>query len=163
MQPASALTSTYLVARPRLLRLAKRVLNCPEAASDVAQDTWLRAVEAAPREGNATGFLLRVARNLALDRLRQKTREAIAGDVPAGLADLQACPQRAAADRERLQIVAEAVARLPPRCREAFLLARVQGWTHAAIADRMGISPRTVENHVAFAMLQLRDAVKRSS
>jgi len=42
---------------------------------------------------------------------------------------------------------------LPPACRDAFLLNRLYDCTHAEIADRLGISTKTVQRHIERALL----------
>ena len=42
--------------------------------------------------------------------------------------------------------------RLPPRCREAFVLYKFDGLSYAEVAERMGISVRTVEMQLRIAM-----------
>lgn len=160
VQTVATLASAYLAMRPRLLRLAQRMLGCPDAAADVAQDTWLRAAASGTPPRDSVGLLLHIARNLARDRLRQRARDGLDRDLEPEAADPLANPEQTAADRQLLRRLDAAIAGLPPRCREAFVLARLEGLPHAAIAARMGISARTVENHVAFALVHLRGALR---
>jgi RNA polymerase sigma-70 factor (ECF subfamily) len=154
---SAALDATWPATRPRLERLARRLLGCPYDADDVAQDAWLRAALSPTPARDPSGLLLAVARNLARDRLRART-PALLQAVGVDAADPSPCPERLAADREALRRLNAAIAALPPRCGEAFRLARLEGLSHAAIGARMGISPRSVENHVANALLHLRAA-----
>jgi RNA polymerase sigma factor (sigma-70 family) len=156
---ARDLAHAYLLQRPRLEGLARRLLGCPAAAADVAQEAWAHAAAAAPARDPAA-FLHRIARNLALDRLRRQARGAAPLEPGLDPADPAPGPEQIAADRQTLARVQAAIDALPPRCREAFLLARIEGFSHAAIAARLGVSPRTVENHVALALLRLRHAAR---
>jgi DNA-directed RNA polymerase specialized sigma24 family protein len=45
---------------------------------------------------------------------------------------------------------------LPPLCRDAFLLNRVEGLTHAEIAGRLGVSVRTIDRFMVRAWNHLR-------
>ena len=45
---------------------------------------------------------------------------------------------------------------LPPRCKEVFIMHRFKGMSHKEIANKLNISPRTVENHMVNALLFLR-------
>jgi RNA polymerase sigma-70 factor (ECF subfamily) len=49
---------------------------------------------------------------------------------------------------------------LPDRQREAFVLSRFNGLSHDEIAAVMGVSPRTVNNHIVRALKTLRDHVR---
>lgn len=56
--------------------------------------------------------------------------------------------------------VRQAIEALPERCRLVFLLSRDAGLTYDAIAARLGISPKTVENQIVRALRRLRAALK---
>jgi len=51
--------------------------------------------------------------------------------------------------RDELRNLALAIRTLPPRTKKAFTLSRLYRYSYAEIGDIMGISPRTVEGHVA--------------
>jgi RNA polymerase sigma factor (sigma-70 family) len=60
----------------------------------------------------------------------------------------------------RLQI---ALDQLAPRCREAFVLGRIEGLSRREIAARMGISESTVRQHLMQGMRVLADLLNGSS
>jgi RNA polymerase sigma-70 factor (ECF subfamily) len=140
--------------------LARR-LGCPEAGREAAQDIFLRLL-LRPRDApieNPRGYLLRSARNLAIDLLRaQSVRPAIERieDHEDTLLDPVSDPARIAEARQRLRTLADGIGRLPPRCRDVFFLHRFEGLTHREVAGRLGISAKTVEANLARAMLHLR-------
>ena len=53
-------------------------------------------------------------------------------------------------------IIAEAVGKLSPRCREVFTLSYLESLSNKEISERLGISLSTVENHMYLALKQLR-------
>ena len=61
---------------------------------------------------------------------------------------------------ELQQQIADALEKLPPKCREVFELSRVQQLSYAEIANKMSISTNTVENHIAKALKLLRSNLK---
>lgn len=59
-------------------------------------------------------------------------------------------------------LMKEALEQLPPRCREVFVLSRVEKLTYQQIADRLNISAKTVENQIGKALKVLRNFVKKN-
>ena len=103
-------------------------------------------------------YVLRIARNLVVDRLRQRSRESLILNSLAAV-DFAARdpvdPERILAGKQELERVLAEIGRLPPRCREAFTLHRFKGLSYAAIARHMGVSTSMVEKHIAEAMLRV--------
>ena len=63
-------------------RIAERILNSPEDAEECVSDTWLRVWNAIPpdRPEHLAAYLLKITRNLAIDRLRMRRAEKRAGE-----------------------------------------------------------------------------------
>ena len=57
-------------------------------------------------------------------------------------------------------IIDSAISKLPEKCRQIYLLAWDENLSHKEIAGRLGISPKTVENHVGIALRKLRESLK---
>jgi RNA polymerase sigma-70 factor (ECF subfamily) len=129
-------------------------------ADDVAQEACVRALQVRRPEfvRDPVRYLLRIARNLTVDRARSRLREAALIDslsvVDTGAGDT-ADPERILAGKQELRRALAAIGSLPPRCREAFILHRFKGFSYAAIARQMGVSTSMVEKHIAEAMLRL--------
>lgn len=148
-----------------LLNFLAHKVQDRDAAADLAQESFAR-VYAAERSGTAIrdprALLYKTARNLLTDGYRRKAvRTAV--DVPpspdeeAGEAGEQAGPdalepETALASRQRFEAIAAIVDSLPPRCREAFILVKFDGLSHAEVAAQMGIAVKTVEMQVQIAL-----------
>lgn len=134
-----------------------------DTAADLTQESFAR-VYAAERAGTAIrdprALLYRTARNLLTDGYRRaSTRQVAAPDAgdsliePDDHAGPEALePDRAFATRQRFEAIAAIVDGLPPRCREAFVLVKFDGLSHAEVAQRMGIAVKTVEMQVQIAL-----------
>lgn len=153
---AAALASHYEEIKAFILRK----VGCADLAADVAQDAWVKMATTTPGEPieNPRAYLYRVAGNLASDRLRQAAlRARLDGDVPPeGDAAAGLTPERVAAGRQEYAVLLAAVEELPEKCRAAFLLYRGRGLSMREVAEALDISPKTVEKHVARAMLHCR-------
>lgn len=147
----------------RLRRFLLRRLGNSEAAADAHQETYLRMLAALARTPveQPSAFLFQVAANVAR-RMRNRQRfeaglfHAASETDLADIVDAHALPERQAAARQELRRLAAAVDALPPRCREVFLLVRIDGLANGAAAARLGISRNMVEKHLIKALLHCR-------
>lgn len=78
-----------------------------------------------------------------------------------GLASLEPSPERAINAQEELRELEISLAELPPLCRTAFLLRRVEGFSQKEVADKLGISVKTVEKYMAKSVRLLIDVYGR--
>jgi RNA polymerase sigma-70 factor (ECF subfamily) len=138
---------------------AARLLDSEDAADDLVQEAFIRLWEHRERwrlEGSVRALLYTITRNAALDRRKSMRRRQ---RVQAGFQDLQRAvptPAEQAEGRELHDAVQAAVADLPPRRKEVFMLARHDGLSYGQIAEVMGISIQTVANHFSLALADLR-------
>ncbi len=133
---------------PRIVALARRMLNDPGEAEDVAQETFLRAWKQARswRPGGAKfdTWLHRVALNLCYDRLRRR-REAPMAQPPEQV-DTGPAPDAGLLDADLSRRVEAALAALPDRQREAIVLCHHQGLGNIEAAALMSISVEALES-----------------
>ncbi|MFT4257506.1 MAG: RNA polymerase sigma factor [Pseudoxanthomonas sp.] len=145
-------------ALPRLLPLAQRMLGDRGEAEDVVQETFVRAWRQAshwqPGAARIETWLYRIALNLCHDRLRGRNRpQDNAEDEwidPAPLPDAQA------EQAQRGERIAQALAALPSRQREALVLQFYQGLSNVESAELMDISVDALESLLARARRNLR-------
>lgn len=130
--------------------------------ADLRQEVYARVFEAASSglPDNPKRFLLATARNLLIDLVRHARVVPIeaVGDLEAlGVAIDAAGPDRVTMARDELRRLQTALDRLPPRSREAVVLAYIEGLSGQEIAARMGIGESTVSEHLANGIRALTD------
>lgn len=157
----SDIYSMYTRHRFALLRLAKKYMVPGSDPEDVVQESLVRAFSAETKREilNPKAFLFQVTRNTALAELRNKKNSLIEkhADLDTHLIYKEAPvsdPAEQLDAKRKLRVFTEAVAQLPPKCRQAFLLRRVDGLSYKQIANRMNISVSAVEKHVSLGLFR---------
>jgi RNA polymerase sigma factor (sigma-70 family) len=151
--------------RSLLLNFLLRRTVSREDAEDAAQESFKRLLRYQnARPSSWKPLLFRIARNIAIDQTRraqthlvsrhEELNEAI-NDIASG----EALPDQCVEHEQQLGHLRTLILALPPRCREVFLLNRIQGMTFVEIGQHLGISSRAVEKHVARALKVLRQGV----
>jgi RNA polymerase sigma-70 factor (ECF subfamily) len=144
--------------------LARRILTDRESAEEVVQDTfvtiWRQADRYRPLKGRPYSWMVRIARNRAIDELRRmdskNRRQKAAGVVAETAPDpaLKVTADSRFADLQR--IVSEALASLPDPQREVVELSYFRGWSQAEISRRTGLPLGTVKTRMRLALDKLR-------
>ena len=127
---------------------------------DVAQETWARLLR---RPDNLIGvqnpraWLFTVALNVFRDQISAQKKHGHLDDSDESLwpAPLE-LPEASAIGRQALDRVRRSITTLPDKTRRIFLLSRFEELTYPEIARKLGVSTRTVERHMARALLILR-------
>ncbi|MGH7946929.1 MAG: RNA polymerase sigma factor [Opitutaceae bacterium] len=152
VQPHEPLLRAWLQARFSSLR----------DIDDLVQETYLRFCRArsAGPIARPKSYLFATARNAAMDRVRRERVvpfEAIADFDDLSVLD-QAADSAAASDHEHaLEILAESIRALPPRCREVLVLRKYHGLSYEEIAARLGISQNTVNAQITLGTMRCRE------
>jgi RNA polymerase sigma-19 factor, ECF subfamily len=142
-----------------LVGFAQGMLRDRATAEDVAQEVmlelWRRREDLVISE-SLRAYLLRATRNRSLNQLRHANVERRAEPRLVGEESVNATGASQLVASELKTALAEAVAELPPACREVFQLSRGQGLRYAEIASTLGISVKTVESQMGKALRHLR-------
>lgn len=169
MQESSAYQGLVEFFNDRNAELQKYLLwqvKSPETAEDLAQETYLRFLRMAEpsRIADLNAFLFTIAANLARDHLRGRQRVKAHEFLPldAELEDSQPAPDEIVAGQLLGEKLEAAIASLPEKTREVFLLYRADGLSYRDVAKKLGISERTVEYHVRQALLHCRRCLAKA-
>lgn len=155
----------YREEAPRLARYFRRHRR-DDDVSDLVQETFTRLLSArvAVRCAKPRAYLQRIARNLLFDRSRQASSRSHLSCVEMSdqLGLSTPAEQSQAIDHaDTMRLYRGALAELPARTREAFLLHRVGGFTYKEIAIRLGVSVPTVQYHIARALVHIDKALEQ--
>jgi len=157
-EPPEALDSWFkreiLVHETTFFRYLLRVWHRKDEASDLRQETYARVYQAAAhsRPSSPRAFLFATAHNLMADRIRHERVVSIeaVGDIEALNVSMdELSTEDLVSTREELTRLAEALDRLPPRCREVVWLRRVEGLSQREAAEALGISVKGIEQHMS--------------
>ena len=152
-----------------LERYARKVLGrSSEHAEDVVQEAMLRASRALRRDDRhieLRPWLYRLTRNCALDELARVRTDSVNFDDAEDWGVLRAPaatePDAVVESRGKVRDLLGDLAGLPAQQRHALLRREVDGISHAALADELGVSPQATKNLVHRARTNLvkqRDA-----
>lgn len=150
-----------LVTRHRraVYHVCYRFVNNHEDASDLTQDTFVRAWRALGSfrgQARFSTWLHRIAVNVSLNHVSLKTPRAETADFDTMADAREPAPGQALLVAERRALVRQAVAALPPRQRAALVLRTYHELSHQEVAKLVGTSVGAVKANVFHALANLR-------
>ncbi len=156
----SRVFQAFLKNESALKRVLGRYVKSGLDVDDLAQETFLKAfaAEITTEIHDAKAFLFRVARNLALSKIKSKIYvTTVYLEDAGGTEALEDCTQGSVEGRidgeRKLYVFSKAVAQLPLEYQRAFLMRKVENLKLKQIATRLNVSVSTVEKRVAKALL----------
>ena len=152
-----AMAPLYELIKTPVNAYALSLLRDPHEAEDVLHDCCLklfRGADSYERRGKPMAFILTIAKNLCLDRIREKDRRAdIDSDQWENLLRCEDVPSSLP--------VAQWLEVLAPRDRQIVLLHVLAGFKHRETAEFMGIPTATVITRYARSLKKLREHITR--
>lgn len=146
---------------PKLCRIASGYIPDDDDCEDVVQDlfvnVWNKGKDKLPEEEFAAYLNMSVRNNCLTFLRRQRYFDTVSvDDKPTALADVSTEEDKTADYRQMLDGLLE---QLPPKCREVFMMSKLLKMRYKDIAAELGISEKTVENHMGKAIKILRSFV----
>lgn len=161
------LVETY---SPMIYRLGLKMLNNPQDAEDILQETFIKAYKHIGKfdgRSNVSTWLYRIATNEALMSLRRKHPEATSFEnssvydtepqEPLQIVDWCCLPEEEFLTSEGRARLDEAAERLPARLRVVFILRDIEGLSTRETAEVLDISEMAVKTRLSRARLRLRE------
>ncbi len=152
----------------RLVNYADRIVHDSEAAHSVVQGVFVHLWER--KEGldsitSLQAYLFRAVYNACINSLEHKRITDILHDDrwrDFYFTTVVQSPdaEQLMSDKEINDAIEEAVASLPARCREIFVLSKMHGYKNHEIAKKLNISEKTVEAQISIALRRLREKLQ---
>jgi RNA polymerase sigma-70 factor (ECF subfamily) len=147
-----------------IYRFVYRMTGNPEDASDLLQETFLRAFRAFPRlpeDANHRAWLYRIAHRQALNLFRsRRVRKTEPLDEARALHDANGHPESFEETRRLARALGRVIRALSPRQRAALLLKKYEGLSYADVASILGSTEENARAHVYQAMKKIREGLK---
>lgn len=145
----------------QMYNAAYTILRDKEACEDIIHELFVHIwIHKEKLEVNTlSGYLLISVRNRVLSSLRKKTESV-------DISSIQDLPKNMGTSDSRLnlndiqRILQKNVATLPPKCQEIFVLSREERLPNKAIAAKLNITVKTVENQISIALKRLRTSLE---
>lgn len=166
------LAQAFFEKRENLLLFLAARTRCMATAEDLLQDLYLKVAAVAADDGDVrapSALLYRMATNLLVDHVRSAQRSSKRSadwrrETRSSIGDEEVSSELAADEavisRERVRLLAEAVAALPPQMGKAFRLHKLEGLSQKETAQAMGVSVKMIEQHIQAAVRQLSQRLR---
>lgn len=157
---------------PKFVRFAKEYVLSTEDAENIVQDIFLYLWEHQEVLNNVThvnAFLFTLIKNKCIDFYRQKNignrrTESLDNlfeqELQLKIEALIQFDEHLFLEKEIEELLNKAIGNLPERCREVFILSRMNGLKHEEIANKLHLSVHTVQNHITTAIRKLKVELK---
>ncbi|MCK0132146.1 RNA polymerase sigma-70 factor [Flavobacteriaceae bacterium F08102] len=152
----------------KLLHLAKNYLVYKEDAEHIVQNIFLKLWEQKEKfehVTNVNNYLYSMCKNACLDQLKHekikaKYAEQISNKTAINRAFILDEAASLLLENELESQIYKSIELLPSKCKKVFMKSRIEGLNHKEIADELGISKKTVENHITKALGHMRLQLK---
>ncbi len=155
---------TYIRFYPGLVSYAMKIVRSQAAAEDIVQEVFLKIWNDGESENikRLDNYLLLSVKNRCIDYLRkQKYMNTISIDTIQDKIDIAGSENNdPAIDDAEVEIITKLyieINNLPPKCREVFMLVKIQGYTYKQAATYLNISVNMVKKHITKALHHLRN------
>lgn len=148
--------------RSKLLHFAKNYITIKEDAEEIIQDVFVKIWKNETIYSNFNAYIYKVTRNACLDYLRKKK---LTLSIENNLSQIEASINynaledeitSALIEKELEEAILGAIEHLPKKCKNVFIMSRMDGLKHKEISKELNISTKTVENHIGKALKFMR-------
>lgn len=168
MGEEGAFRALFNIYYPKVLAFITCIVKEQSGAEDIAQDIfvkiWERREMLPDHVTSLTGYIYRMSRNAALNKLRRSANLQYVSELDQHASDYSESASGTEIEneyyaREKALFIRLVVNRMPKQRRLIFEMSRYHGLDNQSIADTLHISKKTVENHLSLALKELREAL----
>lgn len=141
-----------------------KLVRSPEASAEVLQDVFVTLWQHRDRidtDRSLGGWLFVVSYNQALNRLRHEVKDSLVfiDTYPIDWSETSSDATEQEHFEFKIHVLDQAVSELPKRKREVFRMCRFEGISKEDVAEKLGLSRRTVENYLKDANRMIKEYV----
>lgn len=149
-----------------LFYFAMGYVHVREAAEEVVSDVFLEMWNNRKHLNeirHIQSWLLVITRNKSISYLRKEGEGTVISfeDIEEYHLPYVQSPDHKMISQEEIDRVNRAIAILPPKCKEVFMLAKIQGLPYKEIAEILGISVKTINIHIAKAINLVAEILRK--
>jgi RNA polymerase sigma-70 factor (ECF subfamily) len=145
----------------KVFKFGYSILKSTEESENLIQDVFLNLWEnrhKVENDSSIKSYVFTITYNSAISVLRKKAREEKFIEYLKSLQELHEEPANAEIEYNELSDKLDRIInKLPKRQREVYHLHKIEGLSYKQIAERLGISVNTIENHMAGALRTIRN------
>lgn len=165
----------YISYYSKLKRFAQEYVINEADAENIVQDVFLNLWERRkfiPKHLNLTPYLFTNVKNKCIDFLRHqiviqnarnKMQEEYELTLQLKLTSLEEFDENIFAVSDIETVIQNAIQSLPEKCRQIFIMNKIEGKKQKTIAEELDLSVNTVENQMAIAYKKLKEILKNYS
>ncbi len=158
-QPIEDFDKLFKEYYPAAVLFAQKFVQDVNGARDVAQQVFVKIYEKREKidiETSFKAYLFRAIRNTALTYIKKQQTHSRHTTEASNLQPISTIDPDPVEYQQLVQQIDALIGDLPPRCQQVFKMNRFDGKKNKAIAEELGISIRTVETQISYALKQLR-------
>ena len=161
----AAFAALYDATSGKLFAVCLRVLKNKSEAEDTLQDVYLRIWNKADRYAvtrhSPMTWLITVARNLAIDRLRARKTNNVDLDSAGELVEKSPGPEAASIAASEQRRMSACFEELPPDRADAVRAAYLDGATYQTLAERFDVPLNTMRTWLRRSLIALKECLSR--
>ena len=159
----SAFENLYHLFYPKVYIFIEKHLQAPQDAEELTQDIFLKIWKnraSINLSQSIDGYIFKIAKNTLIDFYRKKkaTNLSIEKIQINSYQDID--PASQLHQKELAHLLTQAIENLPQKRKNIFLLSREEGLTYNQIANKLGISVKTVETQISLSLKSIKQKLK---